>query len=120
MLFYFIRSIRILINSQAALVINEAGIIDNSSLAQAGLIRWEEISSASLSKIGGRKHLVIHTNEPAALLRNSLKGNSRMAKYMMEKEGSAVFLNSMDVKIDMDELKNKIQVILDKRGGFTN
>jgi hypothetical protein len=57
-----------LLYRRPALQVDARGITDRSTLAAAGLLRWEDIGRASIQTIGTQRMLAIAPRDPAAVM----------------------------------------------------
>ncbi len=72
-LIYFILK---LFDRAPGLILNEEGIVDNSSYIAGGLIRWKDIHNIELYQLAGQKMIGIQLKDPDSYLR-SQKGIKR-------------------------------------------
>ena len=99
-----------LFDTRPGLIIDDQGLIDNSSAVAVGRIPWDDIAALRLSVIAGQRLISILLTEPEKYAsRGNLFGrmlNATSAKMT----GSPINIASIAVRIDFDEL---VQVLTD-------
>ncbi len=96
-------------DSRPGLIINQAGIIDNSNSANIGLIEWKDIKGFEKIKILSTKILIVYVKQPnkyIARANNFIARKSMQRTY--EKYGSPISLASSPLKINFEELEKII------------
>ena len=84
------QAVKELLKKGPALVLNSDGIIDNVSPANAGLMRWENISHVDIQKVSWKKSMIIHLIDDQAIL-DKLKGVKKVqAEGLKKKTGSSI------------------------------
>jgi hypothetical protein len=94
-----------LLDKKPGLILNSAGLVDNTSAVAAGMVPWSDISGLALLEIKHQQMLVISVKDPQryiergnAMVRAMKRANHRMC-------GSPVVISSHALKIDFDELQ---------------
>jgi len=94
---------RKLFDKKPGLVLNSAGIIDNSSGLAAGFIPWSEITGAEIYEIHRQKMLIIKVRNPEEFIQ---RGNvlRRAMVQMGSKMSGSIAITSNTLKINFPEL----------------
>jgi len=104
-----------LFDQKPGLIINNQGITDNSSAANAGLVRWANIESLQITEISGRKCLTIIVNNPEEIMLNQPGWKRKMMDLNYKKFGSPVQISASMLACSFDELVQIIQEKLEER-----
>jgi hypothetical protein len=101
-------------DSSPGLIIDNQGIVDNSSAVSAGRVPWDEIIALRISEIAGQRFLTIEVTEPekyiercGVLLRMLNSANTKMM-------GSPINISSNSLKVNVDELVRLLTEAFDK------
>jgi hypothetical protein len=93
-----------LFDTRPGLIIDDGGIVDNSSAVAAGRIPWNEVSGLKISEIAGQRFLVIEVINPQKyveqggfLMRMLNSANTKLT-------GSPINISSNSLSMDFDEL----------------
>lgn len=113
----FIVALIKLLDKKPGLVIDDNGILDNSSGVSAGLIAWKDIIRIDVKQIISTKFLIIHTTNPDVYLKRVGPGKSWIMKRNIGLYGSPIAIPSTTLRYDFDKLKNLILVELEKHNG---
>jgi hypothetical protein len=70
-----------MLSKKCALLINDEGILDNTTASSFGLIKWENITGFKIEEMMSRKYLVIHVNNGKEMIEKS-KGMVRKTMKM--------------------------------------
>lgn len=91
-------------DSNPGLVLNSAGIFDNSSGVAAGLVPWSEITGFSVFEVQRQKMLIVGVTNPEKYVERggSLKRILNRANFKMC--GSPIAISSNSLKIGFNEL----------------
>ncbi|MDO5615679.1 MAG: STM3941 family protein, partial [Cruoricaptor ignavus] len=98
-------SLRKIFDRKVGLIINEKGIIDNSSGVSAGLIRWDEIQNIKTVQVTGQKFLILMINNPEKYLNkvtNPLKRNLMNLNH--KTYGSPIGISANSLQISFNKL----------------
>lgn len=99
-------------DSKAGLVIDNEGILDNSSGVSAGFVPWKDIEEIKLLQIGSQNILMIIVKDPKKYFENV---NNPIKKMMMKMNyksyGSPISISSHSLKINFNQLQ---QILIDK------
>jgi len=96
--------IRKLFDKKPGLVLNSAGIIDNSSGLAAGFIPWSEITGAEIYEIRRQKMLIIKVRNPEEFIQRGNVLQRAMVKINSRMCGSPIAITSNTLKIDFPGL----------------
>lgn len=103
-----------LFDTKPGLIIDEQGIVDNSSTVAPGRILWHEIVGLSTSTISGVQMLTIDVVDPQKyidqgnfFIRKLNQANTRMT-------GSPINIAATTLKVDFDNLVRMMTVAFDK------
>lgn len=110
--YLLIRSLQKIRSGQPALRISRAGVEDNISMAQPGLIKWENIKGAAIVKYTGSDHLLIYLKDPLPVIRGLNFFKTKMAEQMVEDVKTPIAINPKLVRYDIE----KLRVLIDKQG----
>lgn len=105
------------LDKKPGLVLDDNGIIDNSSGVSAGLIEWKDITRIDVKQIISTKFLIIHTTNPDVYIKRVGKTKSWIMKRNMGLYGSPISIPSTTLRYDFEKLKNLILVELEKHNG---
>jgi hypothetical protein len=99
-----ITALKKLFNKKPGLVLNNIGVLDNSSGVSAGLIPWSEVVGSEIFEINNQKMLIIKIRNPQKYIegRGLLKQMLNKANYKMC--GSPIAISSNALKIKFPEL----------------
>lgn len=96
--------IRKLFDKRPGLVLNSAGIIDNSSGLAAGFISWSEITGAEIYEVRRQKMLIIKVRNPEEFIQRGNVLRQAMVKMGSKLSGSPIAITSNSLKINFQEL----------------
>ena len=91
-------------NKEFALEINKNGIIDNISMAKAGLINWENIEKFEILKSSGHQHLFVFVKQPEKYIQNVKGFKKGMVNQLFKDNGSPIAIDLRRIKYDAKEL----------------
>lgn len=99
MVLFFINAIKKTNKTSPALTINDIGLIDNISIANAGMITWNEIMKFEILKSGGHQHLFIFVKNPEKFIKDKSWFTKGMITQLNKDKGSpiAIDLNQIDI-----------------------
>jgi|APSaa5957512535_1039671.scaffolds.fasta_scaffold171500_1 hypothetical protein len=101
--FFGLVALKKVFNNSPGLVLNAAGIFDNSSAVSAGFIPWSEVESIEQYKVHSQKILAIHVKTPEKYLTgNALLVATKKANQNMS--GTPIHITANTLKIGFDEL----------------
>lgn len=89
-----------LFDKKPGLVLNNVGMVDNSSGASAGLVPWSEIVGSEVFKIQEQKMLIIKVRNPQKYIERGgrLKQTLNSANYKMCGSPIVISSNNLDIK----------------------
>lgn len=99
-------SVRTLMDNRPALVIDEEGIIDNSSAVGAGRVLWSEIEAIKVSEIQRQKLLTIIVTDPDKFIRRGSKVRQMLNAANSGLSGSPINISATTLGIGFDELES--------------
>lgn len=108
-----INAIRQILKKTPALVINDEGIIDNTSPANMGLIKWGEITFCEVKKYRGSMQLLITITDNQRAIVRANRFNTAMIQKSMKDTGAAIVINCDTLQYNRQVLAD---AILDKIG----
>lgn len=100
--------IKQLLKRPEALIISNKGIEDYVSFANAGLIEWDNITSAEIDKKGLRNALIINLKNDFNLKKNTSFITQNLQQENVSKYGNALVINKDYIKGDLEEIKDAI------------
>lgn len=107
---------RKLFDTKPGLVINKEGILDNSSAASVGLIKWEDIIGFAIVEVSGQKIILPQVKNPEAYLdrqASTIKKKMMSMNYKLYKTPLSITANALKYKTD--DLIDLLEVELLKR-----
>jgi hypothetical protein len=107
-------------DKKPGLVLNSAGILDNSSGVAAGLIPWSEITGFSIFEIQKQKTLIIHVIHPEKYVASGGSIKRSLNRMNLKLCGSPIAISSNSLKIGFDELLETCDVYLATYGRMPN
>lgn len=96
---------KLLFDKNLGIIINEEGIIDNSSFVGVGLIRWEDIISIEKRKVGSTRFLLIFINNPELYITKSNKIKARLLRANFTSYGTPISISSNFVNYSFTKLE---------------
>lgn len=115
-LMFFIKK---LFDKEKGLIINENGIVDNSSGVSVGLIEWTDIEDIETIKIASTKLLLIQTDKPEKYIARAKNVIAKQAmRANLKMYGTPLTITSNSLKIKFDELENLVLEEFRKREKF--
>ncbi len=104
-------------DTRPGLIIDEQGIVDNSSAVAAGRIFWNEVLALNVSEIAGQRFITIVIADPQKLVG---RGNffGRMLNTASTKmTGSPINISSISLGLKFDELVQALTMAFEKHKG---
>lgn len=102
--FYIARKIP---DNKPGLIINNVGLIDNSSGLSVGQILWSDIESVSILEINKQKLILINVKNPKDYIDKQKSGlKKRLMQMNFNGYGTPLSITSNSLKIEFDELFN--------------
>lgn len=97
--------IRRLTDKKPALIIDNKGIMDNSTAVAAGLIPWEDITHIYTRQVMNRKFIMIGISNPDTYIdRQSSRFKKRMTRTNLKAYGSPISISANGFKTDFTSL----------------
>ena len=97
-----------LFDKKPGLILDEKGIIDNSSAVSVGLILWKDIVSIRTEKIRSTKFLIINVNNSEAYFERSSKLNRILLKANMNMYATPITISATGLKCNFENLEKLI------------
>ena len=92
-----------------ALIVNQSGIFDKSSGLSGYFLRWEEIDSVYISRLGQQRFLSIRLKDPEAFLSGFSGFKARMMRANMKLVGAPLNISANTLPMKLDDLVAAIQ-----------
>lgn len=106
--FCLILLIKSFLTKKFNLIINEKGIIDNSSYLSVGMITWDDVTSIKTINVMSTKFLLIHVKNPNNYV-NSQSGIKRsILKRNIKSYGTPISISSNTLNYNFQKLENTI------------
>lgn len=104
-----VMGIRKLFDKKPGLVLNSAGIIDNSSGLAAGFIPWSEIIDAEIYEVHRQKMLMIKVRNPEQFIQRGNVLRRAVAKMGSKMSGSPIAISSNTLQTNFPELLSRFE-----------
>lgn len=105
---------KFIFDKKTGIIIDEEGILDNSSYVAVGLIKWSDIKSIRKSNVSSTEFLLIDINNPDEYI-NRKKGLKKILLKMNYKSyGTPISISSNFVECDFHKLETVIKELLSK------
>src|SRR3990167_2389427 len=109
-----------LFDNKPGLIINDDGIIDNSSYISVGLIRWKNITNVSITEIDTQKILTIELNNADEIIQKQNGSKKVLMSLNKNLYKSPVQISSIALKCDFHELYSTLKEQLAAHQGALN
>jgi len=106
-----------LLDNKPGLILNSAGIIDNSSAVATGFMPWSEVVGFSIFEAQGQKTLVIRVRDPEHYIMAGGMFKRMLNRMNYKLCGSPVVVSANSLKLGFDELLEISQAYLNRYGG---
>jgi hypothetical protein len=103
-----------LFDKKPGLILDENGIIDNSSAVSVGLILWKDIISIRTEKVQSTKFLIIEVDNPEKYVSGSSKFKNFLLKANMKMYGTPLSISSNGLKYNFNNLEELIKMEFEK------
>lgn len=90
------------------LIINEKGIIDNSSYVSVGMILWNDIISIKSIDVMSTKFLIIHVKDPSKFINSQSSIKKKLLQRSLKTYGTPISISSNTLSHNFDELEKII------------
>lgn len=97
-----------LFTASAGVVIDEKGIIDNSSGVSIGLIEWKDIKGITTTNIMSNHFLLIHVSNPEKYLARANKAKAKIMTANMKMVGTPISISPNTLQCNVAELEQTI------------
>lgn len=101
-----------------AVVVDEAGLLDNASACGVGLIPWTEISDVRISSFMNQQSLAIYVTDPEKYLRRANPLTRAIMRSTQSMIGTAIIIPLSALPVSADELHSVVRKHL--RTGMVN
>jgi hypothetical protein len=95
---------RKLLDKRPGLILNSAGLLDNSSAVAAGFVPWSEVVGFSIFEVQHQKTLVVRVREPERYIAAGGMFKRMLNRMNYKLCGSAVVISVNSLKLSFDEL----------------
>ena len=106
--------LKIILN-KSALIINDEGILDNSSSTSFGLIKWETITGFKIEEMMSQKFLVIHVTNPEELIEAAKGMRKKVMKNNYSMYRTPITIPSSVISYKLVNLKELLEKKLDEK-----
>ena len=115
-LFCLVVTVPKLFGNKPALVLNSAGVIDNSSTVSAGLIPWSEIQGIDALVVQGQKLLIIKVHNPQSFIEGAPRLKRSIHNSNQQSYGSPIVISARTLAIPFTELITSFEHYQEKYG----
>lgn len=114
-----INSAPLVFSRKAGLIIDNLGIIDNSSVNALGFIDWNDITKIKKRQIWSETAILIYVKNSASYIKGGKTFYSRyLGKLNRKKYGTPIIIAPSNLLITFDEMENAIMQEYDKHNKF--
>ncbi|WP_370900061.1 STM3941 family protein [Chryseobacterium gossypii] len=106
--FCLIILLRNIFTNKFNLIINEKGIIDNSSYVGVGMIFWDDITSIKRIDVMSTKFLMINVKDPEKYINTQSNIKKKLLQRNLKAYGSPISISSNTLTCSFDELEKII------------
>jgi hypothetical protein len=104
-------------DSAPGLIIDQQGIVDNSSGVSAGRIPWSEIKAVHVTTVEFQRFLTIEVRDPEKYIQRASFLKRQLVKLNAAYFDSPIQISALTLKIDFDELLDIVTRRLEKFRG---
>lgn len=97
--------IKVFVTKKISLIVNEKGIIDNSSYTSVGMIFWNDITSIHSIDIASNKFLIINVKNPNKYINNQTGIKRRLLEKTFKTYGYPISISSTILACSFKELE---------------
>jgi len=97
-------------DNRPGLIIDESGIVDNSSAVAAGRIPWDDVVALNVSEIAGQRFVTVVVVEPQKYASRGSAFGRMLNAANMKMSGSPINISSNSLQMNFDAL---VQVLTD-------
>jgi len=102
-------------DKKKGLVIDDSGIIDNSSMSSIGLIEWTDISEIAIEETKSALYLLIFTNDNGKYLEKTRGLKRMLIKSNIKNYGTPISIISNTLNCDFYELESILKEKLNEQ-----
>ncbi|AXG74995.1 hypothetical protein DVK85_12445 [Flavobacterium arcticum] len=110
----FIYSLKSLFNRKHSLIINNKGVIDNSSGVSVGLIKWSDITDIEITQVKSTKFILLFVENPEHYINNSKSFKKFLLKSNHKMYGTPLSISSTSLQCTFDDLEKEIRSGLER------
>lgn len=114
----FAFSIKKFFDKKPGLIIDEKGIIDNTSGVSIGLIEWKSITGFRSKQIMSTRILLIDTNDPEKFVAKASGLKARIMRTNYNMYGTPLAIGSTTLKYNFDDLETLLKTAMIKNKGY--
>lgn len=103
-----------LFTTSAGVIIDEKGIIDNSSGVSIGLIEWNDIEGITTTNVMSNRFLLIHVSNPEKYLASANKAKARIMTANMKMVGTPISISPNSLLCNFAELEQIVTTAFEK------
>jgi len=100
--------LRKLFDKKAGLILDEEGIIDNSSGVSIGLIHWNDVTDIKVEQVMSNKFLLIFLADPEKYFESANVFKRKMMKANIKMYGTPISISSSALEYNFDALQETI------------
>lgn len=100
--------LRKLFDKKAGLILDEQGIVDNSSGVSVGLIYWNDVTDIKVEQVMSTRFLLIFLANPEKYFENANVFKRKMMKANIKMYGTPISISSNALAYNFDELSKTI------------
>lgn len=106
---------KVFFDKDLGIIINEGGIIDNSSYAGVGLIKWDDIKAIRKNEVASTEFLLIDLKNPEEyIIKNKSKIKQKLLSMNHRSYGTPITISSNFIDCDFNVLEEVITNSLSK------
>ncbi|NDI99817.1 hypothetical protein GWA97_12075 [Flavobacterium sp. LaA7.5] len=109
-----IYSLMSLFNRKHSLIINDKGIIDNSSGVSVGLIKWSDIINIEITRVKSTKFILLFVQNPEQYINNSKSFKRFLLKSNHKMYGTPLSISSTSLQYNFEDLEKEIRLGLER------
>lgn len=107
--------IRKLSDDKAGLILDAAGIVDNSNATSIGFIAWEDVTAIRRHQVMSTKFLLVDVVDSEKYIKKAKDGfMTKMLRLNTKQYGTPISISSNSLQCSFDELEAKVHSAFDK------
>jgi hypothetical protein len=104
-------------DTRPGLIIDDQGIVDNSSAVGAGRILWDEVVALNVSEIAGQRFITIVVADPEKFVGRGVFLSRMLNAVNTKMTGSPINISSNSLGLKFDELVQALTAAFEKHKG---